>query len=98
MADEINAVLNKREGTHGSFYMNAGMTQSMEHILQQGTTYSQWSSEQREAAHMILQKLSRAANGNPAHRDTWLDIVGYATLALESLGVTEDGPNNSVRP
>ncbi|HHE3599910.1 TPA: DUF6378 domain-containing protein [Pasteurella multocida] len=34
---------------------------------------------------MILQKLSRAANGDPTHHDTWLDIVGYATLALESI-------------
>ncbi|HHE3513974.1 TPA: DUF6378 domain-containing protein [Pasteurella multocida] len=98
MADEISAVLNERAGTHGSFCMNATITQSMEHFLRKGTTYGQWNNEQKEAAHMILQKLSRAANGDPTHRDTWLDIVGYATLALESLGVTEDGPNNSVRP
>lgn len=85
MANEINSVLTERAETHGSFYMNAGMTQSMERILQQGKTYNHWNNEQKEAAHMILQKLSRAANGDTKHRDTWLDIVGYATLALESL-------------
>ncbi|HDR0920949.1 DUF6378 domain-containing protein [Pasteurella multocida] len=90
MAIEINSVLTERAETHGSFYMNAGMTQSMERILQQGTTYNQWNNEQREAAHMILQKLSRAANGDTTHRDTWLDIVGYATLALGSLNAESD--------
>ncbi|HED4458324.1 TPA: hypothetical protein R4340_000340 [Pasteurella multocida] len=98
MANEIKEVLNDRQNTHGSFQMNATITQSMEYYLRKGDSYNRWSLEQKEAAHMILQKLSRAANGDPTHRDTWLDIVGYATLALESLGVTEDGPNNSVRP
>ncbi|XWY20082.1 DUF6378 domain-containing protein [Bisgaard Taxon 45] len=85
MADEIKKVLNDRQNTHGSFRMNATITQSMERYLKIGDSYQSWSPGQKEAAHMILQKLSRAANGDPTHRDTWLDIVGYATLALESI-------------
>lgn len=34
------------------------------------------------AAMMILLKLSRSQN-NPAHRDSWVDIAGYAACGFE---------------
>lgn len=36
-----------------------------------------------EALDMICTKLSRIVNGRP-HEDNWLDIIGYAAIAIES--------------
>lgn len=38
---------------------------------------------EREAIDMICTKLSRIARGQP-HEDNWLDIIGYAAIAVES--------------
>ena len=34
---------------------------------------------------MIAVKISRIVNGNPSHRDSWLDIAGYAMLVADRL-------------
>lgn len=40
MANEIKEVLNDRQNTHGSFQMNATITQSMEYYLRKGDSYN----------------------------------------------------------
>lgn len=44
-----------------------------------------------ESAHMILQKLARAFNGNVYKKDTWDDIAGYAKLASQHIDGFELG-------
>ena len=39
----------------------------------------------KEAATMILHKLSRIAIGDPTHRDSWMDIAGYALRTVMEL-------------
>jgi hypothetical protein len=38
------------------------------------------SAHQREALDMIMHKVSRILNGNPNHKDSWVDIEGYAHI------------------
>lgn len=85
MSNEIQETLAERQTTHGDFNTVSDITQSMEGLLRCGPSHMYWIPEQKEAARMILQKLARAASGDHFNRDTWLDIVGYATLALKSL-------------
>ena len=42
-----------------------------------------------EALHMIFHKIGRLVNGNPNHRDSWVDIAGYAQLVVDII----DGKN-----
>lgn len=44
---------------------------------------------ERECAQMICTKLSRAARGKAGHTDHWLDIIGYAAIAVESRHIEE---------
>ena len=41
---------------------------------------------------MILSKISRLVTGDPAHKDSWHDIQGYAKLAEDRL----DSPQTSI--
>jgi hypothetical protein len=38
-----------------------------------------------EAIENILAKIARIINGKQGYRDNWVDIIGYATLALKEI-------------
>ena len=50
------------------------------------------------AVRMIALKLARLTNGDPAHKDSWVDIAGYAMLVVrdmeerEMIGREKEGP------
>lgn len=46
------------------------------------------------AVMMILLKVARLQN-NLTHRDSWLDIAGYAAVGFETLGVNTDEPHQT---
>lgn len=41
--------------------------------------------DKKEALEMIVHKIARILNGDPNHKDSWQDIVGYAELVNKGL-------------
>lgn len=78
-------VLAQRGSRYGRFQDNANVTQQLEDILRAQPGWARAGNLQREAAHMILHKLSRAFCGDPDYDDNWVDIAGYGTLVVKAL-------------
>ena len=78
---DISATLDEREQTYGDYSMLAQSVEQMESFLKGLPGWQKASPAHRESAHMIIQKLARAFNGNPHYSDSWHDIAGYAKLA-----------------
>jgi transposase len=86
-AQEIDAILNTRASTYGSFVDVSRMAQRLKNVAhtaagEQGKTFA---ADQAEALDMIFSKLARILNGDPNHTDSWIDIAGYATLVADRL-------------
>lgn len=80
--NEAEATIEARQLLYGNFSQNAEKLLSMTNALD----FPKSAPEAIQVAvFMILVKLSRAANGDVTHRDTWVDIAGYATLVLKHL-------------
>jgi len=52
----------------------------MKYCCRQHRGWNDMSGDQQEAIDMILHKIARIVNGNPNYKDSWTDIIGYATL------------------
>jgi hypothetical protein len=77
----IQKVLNERGASYGSFEGMAILAQELKDVL----VTDKMSVQQKEAMQMICTKLARIAVGDPNHKDSWVDIAGYATLAADSI-------------
>jgi hypothetical protein len=82
----VDVVLEERGSRYGDFKYNALITQQCEEIFKDHAPHY-WSLKpiQREALHMIIQKLSRAACGDSTYVDNWVDICGYAQCVVNFL-------------
>lgn len=87
-ANEVDTVLDAREAQYGSFMQSANLA-----IRLKGTMHNAIAQQdlhlmpdQILALDMIAVKISRILSGNPSHRDSWLDIAGYAKLVADRLG------------
>ena len=86
-AQEVDAILNQRAVSYGSFIDVSRMAQRLKNVAhtaagEQGKTFA---ADQAEALDMIFSKLARILNGDPNHTDSWIDIAGYATLVADRL-------------
>ena len=78
-----NATLNDREKTHGDYEYTASIAQQFKHIVDQyGDNLRPC---QAESLDMICTKIARILSGDPNHKDSWIDIAGYANLVSERL-------------
>jgi hypothetical protein len=77
----IGEVLQVREENYGRFADRARIEQALIETMECSGGWHRLSPAQKSAARMIAVKLSRILNCNPDHRDGWIDIAGYATLA-----------------
>lgn len=84
MTQEINKLLEERGKTHGDFKDVAYAAQSIKRALHSPDGWESLRYNQREAIDMIASKLARIVCGNPDEHDHWRDIIGYATLVLNS--------------
>jgi len=82
---DVDAILDERASTYGSFEDVAETAQSIKDILYGTTGLPKIRSDQREALDMIASKIARIVNGDPDYVDSWLDIAGYATLVADRL-------------
>jgi hypothetical protein len=86
-AQEVDAILNERANTYGSFESVAGIAQEFKALIHTTLTGNTkvLDADQVEALDMISSKIARIINGNPNQIDSWLDIAGYATLVADRL-------------
>lgn len=81
---EINDILEERVKTHGNFEEVADLDTE---LFSTFNTYLQSNLDNYQycAIKMILHKIARIGCGNPDFKDHWQDIIGYATLVLNSI-------------
>jgi len=101
---DLKDILSERGKEYGPFEHQARISQLLKHVVfeadAQKTQLSlpNMSHSQKEAMGMILHKVSRIANGNCNHMDSWRDIAGYATLIVNELNegrpVAPPAPSN----
>jgi hypothetical protein len=82
--NDVDAILDERATTYGSFEDVAGFAQEMKNAIRMCNN-SELDDDQIEALDMIASKIARIVNGNPNHIDSWIDIAGYATLVADRL-------------
>lgn len=82
----------ERKKTHGSFWMNACISQSLKKYARSRNGYDKLNDVQKEALDMIFLKISRILSGQNEHSDHWDDIAGYAHLA-STIKSFSDGNN-----
>lgn len=85
MSNEIENVLQERGAAYGDFLTVAYRSQSIQSHLRLDDSSKRYGDAQREALQMIASKLARIASGDANHRDSWVDIAGYAQLAADSI-------------
>jgi hypothetical bacteriophage protein len=83
--NNIDNILAERGQDYGEFKDIANFTLLTYDHLVSLDIWKKSTPAMKESAHMILQKLARAFNGNPNKKDTWDDIAGYATLVSKTL-------------
>jgi hypothetical protein len=83
-AQDIDAVLNTRATTYGSFEDVAEFAQEMKNAIRMCNN-TELDDDQIEALDMIASKIARIVNGDPNYVDSWIDIAGYATLVADRL-------------
>lgn len=89
----MEETLNAREKMYGDFGKLAQAAQAFKSVCRASPSWSSMTAVQREAAEMIMLKMVRVLYGDPLVFDTWLDIAGYASLAVE-----EFHPRAGVKP
>jgi hypothetical protein len=84
----VDKVLDARADQYGSFMQGADIAVRIKGIMHNAIARKDMHMypDQLLALDMIAVKISRIVNGNASHRDSWLDIAGYAKLVADRLG------------
>lgn len=88
MAQEsMDALLQKREDQYGSFMFSANIAIRLKGVMHNAIAQKDLhlAPDQMLALDMIAVKISRILSGNPSHKDSWVDIAGYAKLVADRL-------------
>jgi hypothetical protein len=88
---EINDILTERGKRYGEYKSTAFISQELKNIMHKCPSWDKLTYAQREGLEMIQHKIARMLNGDPTYTDNWVDIIGYATLVLETM---DDGTTN----
>ena len=86
----IEETLKERGNNYGDFTMNAIVTQGLKEHLHMGINWNEMPATHKEALEMICHKISRITNGDSNYKDSWTDIIGYATLVENKLEDNEE--------
>jgi len=81
----IEATLQNREKTHGSYSVQSAMSQRLKSHIRTSPNWEDMPDHMRESLEMIEHKIARIISGNAYEPDHWLDIMGYAALVLREL-------------
>ena len=78
------SILTEREKTHGSYANVARVSQHLKTYLR-NEYGNKLTPIQRESVDLICMKLTRVACGDATHEDHFIDIAGYAQLAIKTV-------------
>jgi hypothetical protein len=81
----VDDILAERSKTHGSFAANALVAQRIKEVFHGSPSWAKMTDEMRESLDLIALKLSRILTADPAYKDNWVDVGGYAQLVARSL-------------
>ena len=84
---DVDAILDERATTYGSFISVALFAQEMKELIRSALDEQNagLQADHQEALDMITSKIARIIIGDSNHIDSWLDIAGYATLVADRL-------------
>lgn len=85
----IDSTLQERGERYGSFEHHAKIAQDLQRVLHAEAGWAKLADDQRQALTVIMDKVARMLNGDPAYRDNWHDIVGYAKLVDDRMSRDE---------
>jgi hypothetical protein len=86
--DHVKGILNNRGEDYGDAFLNFERIAVMWSVLQNRPV-----SVLDVAQHFIAAKQARLVE-SPDHLDSWIDIIGYAALAIEMLGELDEQEDN----
>jgi hypothetical protein len=78
----IESTLAERGALYGDFSERASLINALLCDLSVSRRWCDLEPCQEHALRMIVDKISRIANGDPHRADSWRDIAGYATLVV----------------
>lgn len=81
----VNEMLDEREARYGSFEGHSAIAQELKNAMWVTEKWGQLSDVQREALEMVQHKIARILNGDVSYQDNWIDLIGYAQLALNHM-------------
>lgn len=90
----IEDIIKERSDSYGEFRENATVAQLLKEAIQMETNYSNMPPYMRESLDIICSKISRMVTGSYKHEDNWVDIQGFAKLALDRLREDKDYEEN----
>lgn len=84
---DVEAILDERATTYGSFISVALFAQEMKELIRSALDEQNagLQADHQEALDMIASKIARIIIGDPHHIDSWIDIAGYATLVADRI-------------
>jgi len=85
----VENILKERNNSYGDFACNACLAQKLKDVIRRGENWNRFSPSQREALDQVMSKVSRVLTGDPLHEDSWKDMVGYLTLIVKELTITD---------
>lgn len=91
---DFGSVLTERAKTHGNFETNANISQSIKAAIERYNP-GNIPPVHRESLDLIATKISRICSGQSDFHDHWVDIIGYAKLALADIDRRRDPPGGS---
>lgn len=74
-----------KEQRYGDFTTHAQITQDLKDTMRDTPNYPTLPPHMKEALDMIAHKIGRILNGDPNYDDSWIDIIGYTQLVLDTL-------------
>lgn len=85
----IESTLAERGERYGSFEHHACIAQDLQDVMRSQKGWELMKPDQKQALTVIADKVARMLNGDPAYRDNWHDIVGYAKLVDDRMARDE---------
>ncbi len=83
--DIVTQVLAERGKDYGDYAGKAQFIQGVKYLMRTSPSWEAMDADMRESMEMIAHKMGRTLYGNPAHKDNFLDIAGYAKLVADRL-------------
>lgn len=88
---EIDKIIEERGSRYGDFKDQAFVTQGIKEAMRHSANWAELPDHMKESLEMVALKIGRILNGDPNYADSWIDIVGYAQLVVDTLERGQNG-------